>query len=233
MNQQIITITTDFKDQFASSQLQAVVWGLGFEGKLIENHDVADYEIVEGAYGIWQLAKSCPAGTVHLGVVDPGVGSARAGIIIQTKKFWFVGPDNGLLWPAAQAHLEGGRIWRIDESYFGEISNTFHGRDVFIKAAVWLTQGKQPEEFGCKEITDIVKLEFQEGQIVHIDAYGNVRVWGNKTFGLPVVKTFSDVPRGQPLVLRGSSDLFELAVNLGNAKEDFGLKLGQVIERLV
>lgn len=231
MNKQTITITTDFGDGFATSQLKVVAASLGFAGRLIENHDVKPFSVVEGAYGIWQLAKMCPKGTVHVGVVDPGVGSERAGVVIKTEKFWFVGPDNGLLWPAA---AEDGveKCWRLNEGEFGNVTNTFHGRDVFIKAGVFLAQGRGPAEFGCKLNGGVQKLEFVNGQIVHIDRYGNAKVWGKRTFGLPVVKTFSDVPEGNPLVLNGSSDLLEVAVNCGNAAERFGLKLGQVIESL-
>jgi len=159
------------------------------------------------------------------------VGSERNGIVIKTKNFWFVGPDNGLLWKAANQNniLQS---WKIDENYFGSVSATFHGRDVFVKIAVLLSENKYPEYFGCRQIKSIKKLEFKDGQVLHIDRYGNVKIFGNKTFDLPVVKTFSDVCPGQPLILNGSSDLLELAVNLGSAKDYFGLKLGQVIQSL-
>lgn len=153
----LITITTDFKDGFATSQLKAVIAALGFAGQIIENHDVTPFSIIEGAYGIWQLAKFCPLGSVHVGVVDPGVGSSRVGIIIQTQNHWFVGPDNGLLYPAATADKIVS-VWRINENYFGQVSHTFHGRDVFIKSAVLLAQGKFPEDFGCTKITKIEKF---------------------------------------------------------------------------
>ena len=226
----IITITTDFGDQFATSQLKAVIYSLGFTGHLIENHDVEPYSVLEGAYGIWQLAKYCPTGTIHVGIVDPGVGSDRAGIVIKTKKFWFIGPDNGLLWKAVSSDIDA--IWQINEDYFGQVSNTFHGRDVFAKAAVLLSQGKSPNQFGSKPVKQIQELDFKQGQILHLDNYGNAKIFGNKTFGLPIVKTFSDVPPNQPLILRGSSDLLELAVNLSSAKDKYGLKLGQVIDSL-
>ena len=223
---QIITITTDFGDGFATSQLKVIVAGLGYDGYLVENHDVEPFSIIEGAYGIWQLVKFCSPGTVHLGVVDPGVGSERAGIIIKTRNFWFVGPDNGLLYPAAVADgIE--RIWKVID--FENVSNTFHGRDIFIKEAVYLALGEKPRG---EEIEEIKKLRFQEGQVIHIDHYGNAKIWGGETFGLPVVKTFSDVPEGSPLIFNGSSDLLELVVNLGSAQERFGLKLGQVISEL-
>jgi len=220
----LITITTDFGDGFATSQLKAVACGLEYEGNWVENHDVKPYSVVEGAYGIWQLAKYCPLGTIHVGVIDPGVGSKRYGVVIKSKNFWFVGPDNGLLWPAAKA--DGIEIkWRLEETKFGQVGKTFHGRDLFIKQAVYLAQGETPRG---NQIDKINKLEFEEGLVVHIDAYGNAKIWGKKTFGLPVVKTFSDVPAGKPLILNGSSDILELAVNLGSAEAEFGLKLGEV-----
>ncbi len=229
--QPIITITTDFGDQFAVSQLKAVIFSLGFTGQIIENHDVSSYSVLEGAYGIWQLTKFCPLNTVHVGIVDPGVGGERNGIVVRTKDFWFVGPDNGLIWKAAQQNKIL-RTWKIDENYFEPVSTTFHGRDIFVKTAVLLSKNKRPKNFGCTDIKNIKKLEFEDGQVLHIDSYGNVKIFGENTFGLQVVKTFSDVPPGQPLILNGSSHLLELAVNLGNAKDYFGLKLGQVIQRL-
>lgn len=228
---QLITITTDLGDHFATSQLKAVIFSLGFTDQIIENHDISSFSVLEGSYAIWQLAKFCPPNTIHVGIVDPGVGSERNGIVIKTKNFWFIGPDNGLLWKAAHQNkiLQS---WKIDEKYFGSVSTTFHGRDVFVKVAVLLSGNKRPEDFGCRPIRNIKKLEFKNGQVLHIDNYGNAKIFGNNTFGLPVVKTFSDVQPGQPLILNGSSDLLELAVNLHSAKDHFGLKLGQIIKYL-
>ena len=144
----IITITTDFGDQFAAAQLHAIIATYNFDGNIIENHSITPFSIEEGAFEIWQLSKFTPENTVHLGVVDPGVGSSRWGIIIKTKKGWYVGPDNGLLYPAATR--DGiTQVWKIKEESFGDISNTFHGRDVFVKAAVLLSQGKKPQDFEC------------------------------------------------------------------------------------
>lgn len=229
----IITITTDLKDEFATSQIHAVLARRNFNGKVIENHDVKPYSIVEGAYGIWQLIKNLPIDSINVGIVDPGVGSRRFGIIIKTKKFWFVGPNNGLFWPASTLD-QIQKVWRIDESYFGKVSNTFHGRDVFIKVAVLLSKNLSPEKFGCNQITKkvLTKLEFKNGQIVHIDDYGTLKVWGNNTFELPVVNTFSDISIGKAGILKGSSDLLEVFVNQSSAKDYFKVKLGQVIKKL-
>lgn len=242
--QPLITITTDFGDDFAVSQLKAVIFSLGFTGQIIENHDVSPFSILEGAYGIWQLAKFCPKNAIHVGIVDPEVGSKRNGIIIKTRDFWFVGPDNGLLWKAADQNKIL-RSWKIDESYFGSVSSTFHGRDVFVKAAVLLSKNKYPEDFGCRPIKNIKKLEFKNGQVLHIDNYGNIKInWkntvrsggrltvsvGGKEINVPVVKTFSDVRPIEPLAINGSSDSLELAVNLGRADDFFHAKPGEILE---
>ncbi len=227
----LITLTTDFKDQFAAAQVKAVATGLGFTGQLIENHFVTPFSITEGAFQIQTLARYCPTDTIHVGVVDPGVGSKRKGIIIKTKKSWLVGPDNGLLWPACR---QAGRlqVWQINESQFNKVSATFHGRDIFIKAAVWLSQGKSPLSFGCKSISKISKLEFKEGQIVHIDCYGNAKIWGNGHLKLPKVKTFSELTPGAPGLVWGSSDTWEIVINQASAADKFGLKLGQIVKNL-
>lgn len=231
----LITITTDFGDQFAAAQLKAVAYSLGFKGKIIENHSVTPFSVLEGAFELAELARFCPLGAVHLGVVDPGVGSQRAGIIIQTGKSYFVGPDNGLLYPAAQREKIV-KVWKINEGGVSKkFANTFHGRDIFIKAAIYLAQGKTPEEFGCQKIRKLEKLAFKPGQVVHVDHYGNVKVWWKKKLDghlvvngqkIPTAKTFSDVPLGKPLAYIGSHGVLELAVNLGNAQNLHHLSVG-------
>ena len=243
----LITITTDFGDQFAAAQLRAVIASLNFDGQVIENHSVTPFNISEGAFELLTLAKFCPSGSVHVGVVDPGVGSQRKGIIIKTEKSWLVGPDNGLLYPLAKKETIQ-RVWQLQESKVSDyVSQTFHGRDVFIKAAAYLAHGKSPEEFSCLNIDSetLEKLDFKPGQVLHIDHYGNVKVyWPEKTQldktleikshqkipKLPIVNTFSDVPSGQPLALWGSSDTLEIAVNLGNAAKSLQINSGDCLD---
>lgn len=237
----LITITTDFGDSFAAAQLKAVIANLGFDGTVIENHDVAAYSIIEGAFRIAILAEYAPANSIHLGIVDPGVGSKCHSIIIQTKSAYFIGPDNGLLYPAAKNSIIQ-KVWRIQESKIStSVSHTFHGRDVFIKAAIYVAQNKNPENFGCLELDkkELVKISFEAGRVLHIDRYGNIKIFwpeniipGEKLviinkdakFELPVVKTFSDVPFGKPLALLGSSGTLELAINLGDASRIYQIK---------
>ena len=242
----LIAITTDFGDTFAAAQLHAVMASLDYNGKVIENHSVTPFSIIEGAFQIMALSKFTPKDTIHLGVVDPGVGSTRRGIIIKNHLSWFIGPDNGLLYPAAKnAGID--QVWHIKESALSnEFSNTFHGRDVFIKAAILIAKGKNPEEFGSKKISpsDINKLKIADGQILHIDSYGNIKVHWSKKIDIgntlkikankkwikfPIVKTFSDVGPYAPLAYIGSNETLELAVNLGNASEYFGFKTGEIL----
>ncbi len=243
----VITITTDFGDQFAASQLRAVIANLGFDGQAIENHSVTPFAILEGAFEIKEVARFSPESSVHLGVIDPGVGSERWGIVIKTKRSWLVGPNNGLLYPAAKEEgIE--KVWKINEDFFGKnISNTFHGRDVFIKAVVFLAQGKLPEEFGYSVIDETLEqLNFQDGQVLHIDAYGNYKIYwpykleigkylsiqtkDDQIIKLPIVKTFDDVSPNTPLALFGSSNTLEIATNLSNAEKYFKFKLGDVLK---
>jgi len=228
MKHNTLTITTDFGDRFAAAQLHAVIDSLGFTGRTIENHSIPPFVIHSGAFEMKLLCKYAKKDSVHLGVVDPGVGGPRAGIIIKTKNCWFVGPDNGLLYPAAKSDgIE--KIWRVNESKFENVTKTFHGRDVFVKAAVYLAKGKKPEEFGSRLLCQntIIPLNFVDGQVLHIDAYGNLKVFWSKKLvcgdsikinkkTLPVVNTFEDVKIGQPLAYQGSSGTLELAINQGS-----------------
>jgi len=239
----LIAITTDFGDGFASVQLRAILSSLHFAGDVIENHTITPFSILEGAFQILILSRFTPSNSVHVGVVDPGVGSERKGIVIKTNRFYFVGPNNGTLWPAANNdHIVS--VWQLQETKISnEISNTFHGRDVFIRVAAYLAKGKRPESFGSIRVSKSVieKIGFETGQVLHIDTYGNIKIhWprkinigekllvenGEHKYTFPIVKTFSDVPTGKLLALFGSSKTLELAVNLGSAKTLMDVSIG-------
>lgn len=238
----LITITTDFGDQFASSQLHAVLASFGFNGKVVENHSTTPFSIIEGSFQIKTLTNFCPKDSVHVGVIDPGVGSKREGIVIKTNNSYYVGPNNGLFYPAA-ANESIQKLWKLDENYFGNsVTNTFHGRDVFIKAAALLAKGKKPKSFGCKQISldKLIKLEYKSGQVLHVDHYGNIKInynqenikfnklkVGKKT--IPFVNTFSDSEIGKLIAYIGSSGTLELAVNQGSANKIFKLRPGDLI----
>lgn len=241
-----ITITTDFGDQFATAQLKAVITTLGFTGNLIENHSVTPFSIIEGAFQIALLSEFTPEKTIHVGVIDPGVGNSRSGIVIETTRSWFIGPNNGLLYEAARKQRIK-YIWRIKEAFFGPlVSKTFHGRDIFIKTAVQLAHSKRPNDFLCTQLSknELIKIEFKKGQVLHIDHYGNIKVFypyplhkkqltiqtNSYSFKIPIVDTFSNVKEGSPLAYIGSSNTLELAVNLKRADKYFNLKVGDILD---
>ena len=242
----MISIVSDLGDQFATSQLKAVLATLGYTNPVNENHDIKPFAINEGAFALRIVSKFSPPNTIHVGVVDPGVGSKRRGVIIRSKKDWFVGPDNGLLYPAAALEgITGAWVLR-EKSVSEEVSNTFHGRDVFIKAAAYLDAGQMPEDFKSQKVlvSTLKKLEFKNGQVLHVDHYGNIKIhWnGEITIGrtmmlhtnkyiieAPVVRIFNDVIQGRPLVYRGSHNTLEFAVNLANASKIYDVNLDDVL----
>jgi S-adenosylmethionine hydrolase len=246
MKNPIITLTCDFGDQFATGQIESVIYGINPEVKFIlASKEVTPYSIVEGAFIIQKFTPFTPQNSIHIGVIDPGVGSDRIGIIIKTSKHWFIGPNNGLFTPAAE---QGGieKVYKIDEDKIGTLSNTFHGRDIFAKVAAFISIDKPLEEYATEIAIDrLISLKYSSNQIVHIDPYGNIKLNNNagyaagdklelkiyeKSYIIPFVKTFAEVPIGAPLAYKGSHDTLEIAVNQFNAAEYFGLKIEQKIQ---
>jgi S-adenosyl-L-methionine hydrolase (adenosine-forming) len=200
------------------------------------------------------LASACrffPKGTVHVAVVDPGVGSSRKAIVVQTADYWFVGPDNGVLsWALAKEKV--GAVHALDnEAYFlRPVSSTFHGRDVFAPVAAHLSRGVPIRKLG-PPLKDFVRLGWPEprerragveGEVVYIDRFGNgianlesglfrgrrgeCEVRTGKSGHLPVKLFYAAVPPGRPVVVAGSSGFLEIAVNGGSAARALGLRIG-------
>jgi S-adenosylmethionine hydrolase len=197
-----------------------------------------------------------PKGTVHLAVVDPEVGTQRRAILIQTKKSFFVGPDNGVLILAAQNQdLE--HIYQLTNQKFmlAKISCTFHGRDIFAPVAAHLDKGVEPAEFG-PEIKDPIIPEFTivkraksslNGEVMHIDGFGDIITNINETdisqnnpekvnIDLPNIslklkfgKTYAEAKPKTPIALIGSHGFLEIALNRGSASEKFRAKAGDKI----
>ena len=241
----IIVITTDFGDRFATSQVVGVIRSVNSNANVVIAEDsVTPFSILEGAFIIWQLSRFFPKGSIHLGVVDPGVGSSRKGVIIQSNNFFFVGPDNGLFYPAAS---KDGIIaaHEIDLAKLGNVTPTFHGRDVFSKVSAYLTQGIPVEEYSKPmNASELVQLEFKENQVVHVDPYGNIKIFNpagydkgqqltiehnGQSVTLPFAKTFAEVSVGSYLSYKGSHDLLEIAVNQGNAAQKLGVRVEDVL----
>jgi S-adenosyl-L-methionine hydrolase (adenosine-forming) len=206
-------------------------------------HDIPPQDVRAGAFALLSSAKYFPSGTIHIAVVDPGVGTKRLGIVVESGGHFFVGPDNGLLLPAARS-LGLPKAYKIACKL--EASSTFHGRDVFAPVAALLAEGKSPQSlgpvvrpkdlgFGEPKKTD----EGIEATIIYVDRFGNLILnlrklpsfeMRLKGIRLRKVRTYAEGRRIEPLITVGSHGFAEIAVNLGSAADAFCLKAGDRIE---
>jgi S-adenosyl-L-methionine hydrolase (adenosine-forming) len=247
----IITLTTDFgqRDPYVA-MMKGVILSINGDARIVDiAHQIAAGAIAEAASILKDAHRFFPTGTVHVAVVDPGVGGPRRPIALVAKNHLFVGPDNGLFWPLIEADGQCHVIRLTDKRYWmKQISATFHGRDIFAPVAAHLSQGVDPLSMG-ETIDDPMPLEVPlprmegtalVGEIVRIDHFGNlitniarehlapfleskdltIRIGGLVLNTLST--TYSDVPKGQSLALMGSSNALEIAVNGGNAAHDLG-----------
>ncbi|PYM36464.1 MAG: hypothetical protein DME17_10090, partial [Candidatus Rokuibacteriota bacterium] len=180
----IITLTTDFgrRDPWVGA-MKGVILAVTRDVDLVDlTHEIAPHDVLEGALALEAAAPFFPAGTVHLAVVDPGVGGARRALVVARDEQRFVGPDNGLFTPFLLT--AGWRAFELSASEFRlpVASRTFHGRDVFAPAAAHLALGIPPERFGVA-VTDPVRLPWPAsravadgvaGEVVHVDWFGNL-----------------------------------------------------------
>lgn len=241
--------------------MKAVAIGAGHNGQHVElTHEVPPQDVLRGAVVLEDALPALPRGAAVCVVVDPGVGTARRAIIVESPSGVFcIGPDNGVLSPVIKE--DGARVRAIDPG--GPInpgaSATFHGRDVFAPAAALIASGqKRFEDFGA-EVSVPVLLEFpkvsaQGGkltlQIVSHDHFGNLATnlrrdeippetdfeagsffISGRQLG-PMRKTFGDVAKGQPLVYFNSFGRLEVAINGGNARDYYFAKAGTKVEFL-
>ncbi|MFO1370882.1 MAG: SAM-dependent chlorinase/fluorinase [Candidatus Competibacteraceae bacterium] len=204
-------------------------------------HDAPAFAVQEAAYLLAAYVPEFPAGTVFVGIVDPGVGGTRAGLLVRVDENWLVGPDNGLF-DRVVARARQTIVWRITWQP-KRLSASFHGRDLFAPVAAQLATGTAgPEQFG--ELIPFSCRDWPEelARIVYIDRYGNamtgIRAAALETDAMIQVgdwelrqgQTFSTVPVGQGLWYENSSGLVELAVNQGSAAEKWGLRVGDAVK---
>jgi hypothetical protein len=246
--QRVVTLLTDFgtQDHYVAS-MKGVILGINPGCTLIDiSHEVSPHDIREGAWILANVYTTFPKRTIHLAVVDPGVGSARKPILLVTKNYFFVGPDNGLLSLAAKKDGVRKTIVLSNRSFFRpSVSTTFHGRDVFAPIAAHLSAGIPPELLGCR-VRSWVKLDLGEprrvkgdlvGEISHIDAFGNIvtnvsqQVLSGFAKKHPIVifigkreirglrKGYWEVRKGELLALIGSGDFLEISVREGDAQK--------------
>jgi len=260
----IITLLSDFglKDPYVA-EMKAVILSICPEARIVDiSHEIEKFNIRMGAFVLASAAPYFPVGTVHVAVVDPGVGTKRRPIIVETERCFYVGPDNGLLMLAAQK--EGiRRIYHVSNPRYmlPRVSRTFHGRDVFSPAAAHLMRGCPPSEFG-PEIHDYALPEFTKpsvrkgellGEVLHIDDFGNIVSnisvedlekidvregcllhvkLRGRTLALKLCSAYGEVPVKKPLGIIGSSDFLEISINQGNASKVFKAKIGDSVRVL-
>jgi S-adenosylmethionine hydrolase len=252
----LITLTTDYgtSDQLVGT-LKGVILKIQPDAQIVDiNHSVVPYDVLDAALCIGAAYRYFPSKTVHIVVVDPGVGTERRPILVSANNQYFIAPDNGVLSqiyeredPVVVRHI-------TSEHYFlRPISATFHGRDVFAPVAAWLSKNWQTEAFG-EVITEFTRFSMPRpkiqdgtlrGAVLRVDHFGNLmtnftledlpeamRQPGRAKFtvgGKPVkqfVETFAKGPAGEPIALVGSSGFIEIAVNKGNAAKVLGVGRG-------
>ena len=243
----VITLLTDFgtADAFVGV-MKGVIAGIHPQAHVIDlTHAIRPQHVLAGALVLRSAVDFFPAGTIHIGVVDPGVGSARRPLLVGTDMGWLIGPDNGLLGPASQ-HL-GRRTVRLLENpefFRHPVSHTFHGRDIFAPSAAHLARGVEPSRLGGL-LDTMVELSVPgavrtssgiSGQVVYVDHFGNlvtnieaerlscfpaqqvsVSIRGMRIGGL--AGTYTSVPEGRPLAIVGSWGMLEIAVRNGSAAD--------------
>jgi S-adenosyl-L-methionine hydrolase (adenosine-forming) len=252
----VITLTSDFglTDSYVA-QMKGVILNIIPSASIIDiTHNINKFNIQMGAFILASTTPYYPKGTIHVAVVDPGVGTKRRALLIKTKKAYFIGPDNGLLLLAAE-HQGIQSIHELTNPKFRlpEISGTFHGRDVFAPAAAYLEKGVKPERFGLK-VDEPVRPEFarvkqaKDGiicKILHIDSFGNIITniskaeapkaenlnikFGDNQLILKLKKTYGETKLNEPLALIGSHGFLEIALNRGNAADKYQAKAGMEI----
>lgn len=256
----IITLTTDFrqKDGFVGT-MKGVIWGIAPQAHIADiTHEVPPQDVLAGAIALWRAASFFPPATVHVAVVDPGVGTSRRPMAAQIGEYFFVGPDNGLFTPfIAEAEKAGEkRIFvHLDkpEYWLKDVSHTFHGRDIFAPAAAHLAMGVSLEALGS-HITNPVRIALPQPEkltngwrahITVLDSFGNlttdlpasalektdglrIRIAGREIDGLST--SYGQRAPGDLISLVDSEGYVEVAVVNGSAKLTLGAKPGDIVE---
>ena len=254
----VITLTTDFglRDHYVAA-MKGVILGICPAARIVDvTHEVSSYEVAEAAFLISQTWPYYPKRTVHVVVVDPGVGSMRRPILAELDGQRFIAPDNGVLTPILTR--EGVKVRHITASaYFREtVSATFHGRDIFAPVAAHIASGVAPAKVGAR-VEDYLRLTFERpartarrgwtGAILHVDHFGNIVT--NFSIGdFPQIATgpfefavgfrtveklahnYAEMPAGELFAIVGSSGYVEFSANQASAAKILGCETGAPVE---
>ena len=258
----LITLLTDFgtRDYFVAS-LKGVILTINPAARIVDlSHDIAPFGILEAAYCLSSSYRYFPDGTIHVAVVDPGVGSARRPILVKTSRYYFVAPDNGILTPVLNESRDI-EIYQLEnlEYQLATLGATFHGRDVFAPAAAWVSRGAVLSLFG-RPVFDPVKADWPQptvnegsvvGQIMYADRFGNLITnltlrdiaggLASSARSTPViriagytidklVRCYGDGDGGAPQALINSGGYLEIFLKEGNAASRMYWGPGQLVE---
>jgi len=256
----IITLTTDFgiRSGFVGT-MKGVIYGIAPQAKTVDiSHNIAAQDIHEGAYTLARAVPFFPQGTIHIYVVDPGVGTKRRPLAARLGEYYFVGPDNGLLTPLiedAEQNKQPVEFFHLDNPtyWLPKISRTFHGRDIFAPVAAHLANGVALSKLGTP-FNDPVRLELtrpektDRGWIAHITV---IDIFGNLTTDLPasalqgrtdvlfrllgaevdgIAESYGHNRSGDLVVVVDSEEYMEIAVVNGSAAQKLGAKVGDIVE---
>ncbi len=237
----LVTLLTDFglRDHYVGV-MKGVIYGIHPSSTIVDlTHDVRPQDIAGGRFQLLTAAPYFPPGTVHIAVVDPGVGTSRRSIALATDRAIFVGPDNGVLVledPIRHAVvLDRPEYWRSQQS-----SATFHGRDIFAAIGAHLAKGVPLDLVGHHiDPVTLTRLDLPTDCIQSIDHFGNcittipgTRLASQIQVGdriLRSVKTYGEGDIGEPIALIGSHNFIEIAIKNGNAQTTLNIKIGDPI----
>ena len=255
----IITLTTDFglRDAY-TAVMKGVILGISPDVRLIDvTHSINPQDVMEAAFVLKNVVPYYPEETIHLAVVDPGVGTDRQPVAFRHADQWFVGPDNGLFSLILNGHTPEELVVLDNPDYWltPNPGNTFHGRDIFAPAAAHIASGKPLAVLGSS--VDMLKPLYWalpiadqqgvQGWVVHVDHFGNcitnitrtliedhcssrgVKCYVGSTIIASMNATYNTVPSGEPLILFDSNDLLEIAINTGNASEMLSIRKGSPV----
>lgn len=257
----LITLTSDFgvQDHYVGV-MKAVILSICPGARMIDiSHNIPPQDIMAGAWVVRNSAMLFPPRSVHLVVVDPGVGTERKPVAMKIRDQLFVGPDNGIFSLIADEHehyavqLKNSDFWRSDPS------STFHGRDIFAPVAAHLANGTGIDELGdplesletYRWAVPISDKDGIQGWIVHIDRFGNLvtnipeemiretgtdaqlKIYVGNTILDKIVETFGSVTEGEPAAYIGSAGMLEIAINKGDAHKMLGVEKGAQISIVI
>jgi S-adenosylmethionine hydrolase len=258
LSRPIITLISDFglNDPFVGV-LKGVIYSINPEAVIVDiTHGIASHDILEAALVVRSSYAYFPPGTIHVAVVDPGVGTSRRPLLLVSENHCFVGPDNGIFWPTFQSVSHPLTLQLTEEEYFlRPVSHTFHGRDIFAPVAAWLSKGVDPRKMGQPmdtptelNIPAIRKIGNSKliGTILRLDKFGNVitnltadDLPSSEGASTPYVihigsrqisqyrRSYAGATPGELFVIWGSSGRLEISVNQASAASLLDARKGQ------